>query len=176
MALSSRPDGWRPMFGQVGPAQRHLERQGVREGDLFLFFGWFCPTRPTPGRNQMHWKVRYAPATERMQTLFGYLEIGEIRSVDDWDEIPEWAQTHPHVSHRDQDRFSGKRNTVYIAADRLSVHPDLPGGGRLVPIVRSFVSLVPRATVTLGPAHRVRHPDDTDRASHLSLKSRTLGY
>ena len=29
-------------FGQVGPAQSHLERNGVGDGDVFLFFGSFA--------------------------------------------------------------------------------------------------------------------------------------
>ena len=33
--------GWRPIFGQTGPAQGHLRNNGVGPGDLFLFFGFF---------------------------------------------------------------------------------------------------------------------------------------
>jgi hypothetical protein len=32
---------WCPMFGQSDAAARHLQKQNVCSGDLFLFFGWF---------------------------------------------------------------------------------------------------------------------------------------
>ncbi len=44
-----RSAGWRPAYGQQGPAQGHLARQGVGPGDLFLFFGWFRPVKPCGG-------------------------------------------------------------------------------------------------------------------------------
>src|SRR6056297_354266 len=37
-----RMKGWKPVFGQSGAAQKHLENQGVGAGDLF--FGWFRRT------------------------------------------------------------------------------------------------------------------------------------
>src|ERR1019366_8353116 len=36
-----RSEGWRPLFGQVGASEKHLENQGVGIGDVFLFFGLF---------------------------------------------------------------------------------------------------------------------------------------
>ena len=57
-----RPPDWRPAFGQVGAAQKHLEQQGVSVGDVFLFFGWFRDViRNTDGR----WKYnpRASPST-----------------------------------------------------------------------------------------------------------------
>ena len=36
-----RARGWRPLFGQVGTSQSHLENHGVGPGDIFLFFGLF---------------------------------------------------------------------------------------------------------------------------------------
>lgn len=36
-----RTPGWRPLFGQDGAAQGHLRNSGIKEGDLFLYFGWF---------------------------------------------------------------------------------------------------------------------------------------
>ena len=35
------PKDWKPIFGQFGAAETHLENQGVTIGDVFLFFGWF---------------------------------------------------------------------------------------------------------------------------------------
>ena len=36
-----RPENWKPLFGQAGAAERHLQNQGVKAGDVFVFFGWF---------------------------------------------------------------------------------------------------------------------------------------
>lgn len=43
-ALPTRPNGWRPAFGQSGAAAGHLFNQEVGIGDLFMFFGWFRKT------------------------------------------------------------------------------------------------------------------------------------
>ena len=59
-------------FGQVGTAQRHIENEGVQDGDLFLFFGWF---RAIEHRNGT-WRYReHAPFVHR---LFGWLQVREI--------------------------------------------------------------------------------------------------
>ena len=36
-----REPGWRALLGQAEIAQRHLEKEGVAAGDLFLFFGLY---------------------------------------------------------------------------------------------------------------------------------------
>lgn len=119
----ARQAGWRPMFGQVGAAQGHLRRLGVGPGDLLLFYGWFCPTR-----SHEHGQLRYAPARERIQALWGYLEIDEVLSVADTPEPPVWARSHPHFAQRDEPRFA-KANTVYVATSRLSFDTRLKGAG-----------------------------------------------
>jgi hypothetical protein len=40
-AMRPRAPDWRPVFGQVGPAQGHLRNDGVAVGDVFVFFGLF---------------------------------------------------------------------------------------------------------------------------------------
>lgn len=62
-----RQQGWLPCFGQVGSAQSHLKNQKVREGDLFLFFGWFRKVIQVDGR------YCYDPAADDIQALFGWL-------------------------------------------------------------------------------------------------------
>src|SRR5580658_3921620 len=44
-----RERGWRPLFGQVGAAEKHLENQGVGTGDVFLFFGLFRAVEESDG-------------------------------------------------------------------------------------------------------------------------------
>lgn len=116
---TQRAEGWRPIFGQSHAAQTHLANAGVDVGDLFLFFGLF---RRTVRRGE---KVAWAAGSPRVQALFGYLEVGEKipvgRSITS--ELP-WAADHPHL--RDVDRTN---NTIYIAADRLSVDGAFPGAG-----------------------------------------------
>ena len=36
-----KSENWKPIFGQAGAAERHLQNHGVKEGDVFVFFGWF---------------------------------------------------------------------------------------------------------------------------------------
>ncbi len=49
-SMDKRPTGWRAAFGQSSAAAGHLGKQGVGEGDLFLFFGWFRRTKVTDGK------------------------------------------------------------------------------------------------------------------------------
>src|SRR5258708_29805586 len=40
-ASMPRLANWKPVFGQAGAAERHLQNPDVREGDVFGFYGWF---------------------------------------------------------------------------------------------------------------------------------------
>lgn len=60
---------WRPAFGQNEAAQGHLNNQGVKPGDLFLYFGWFRHTVITNGR------LCYNGSEPDKHLIFGYLEI-----------------------------------------------------------------------------------------------------
>ena len=116
----SRGPGWRPSFGQVGAAQSHLANQGVGVGDLFLFFGWFCPAE----RHEDQW--RFVPGAASFHALFGWLQVGAVIELPDSDttQIPAWLADHPHVAHAA--RFAGLGNTIYVAADHLQL-----GGSRV---------------------------------------------
>ena len=110
-----RLPGWRPLFGQDGTAQAHLENEGVDVGDLFLFFGWFRQTERTEQG------FRFMRGAPDLHVLFGWLQIGAVVSLDDSrSELPSWARYHPHV-HGD----SEGNNTLYVARRRL----DLDGSG-----------------------------------------------
>jgi hypothetical protein len=114
-----RMNGWKPVFGQADAAETHLENQGVKEGDLFLFFGWFRKTISMEGRLIFDRKDR------GRQIIYGYLQIGRKLRVDR-DQIPEWAKYHSHIDVRIR-RMNN--NSIYIAKDRLSWNPDIPGAG-----------------------------------------------
>ncbi|XUW93631.1 hypothetical protein OH764_36400 (plasmid) [Burkholderia sp. M6-3] len=107
---AARLSGWRASLGQVGSAQKHLAKQGVGPGDVFLFFGWFRKTENVAGR----W--RYVPGAPNVHALFGWLQIGEVHRVGA-SECPPWLADHPHVQYADR---IGVDNTIYVADDRLA--------------------------------------------------------
>ncbi|MEZ4865105.1 MAG: hypothetical protein R3C14_27565 [Caldilineaceae bacterium] len=112
-----RPD-WRPLFGQDGAAQSHLVNQGVAEGDLFLFFGWF---RQVEANGDGYRFVRNAPD---QHLLYGWLQVGEVWSGGEWwQTAPSWARYHPHCR-----AGYTVRNTLYCAAPQLT----LPGAHLLL--------------------------------------------
>lgn len=108
-----RMSGWRPLLGQTGSAQGHLQKQGVESGDIFLFFGLF---RDAEIHNR---RWRFVPGSKPRHVIWGWLQIDEILSVDslDNDAYP-WLNYHPHL-HGEPD----KNNTLYLARDSFS----LPG-------------------------------------------------
>lgn len=122
-----RLPGWRPAFGQVAAAQRHLENQQVGVGDLFLFFGWF---------RQAAWKsghLHYTEGAPDVHAFFGWLQVGQVIKVDEVGpkNVPAWLEAHPHVRHAAD--FSGQNNTIYVARGTLdlggSTDSTIDGGG-----------------------------------------------
>ncbi len=110
------PVSWVPIFGQAGEAESHLENQGVEEGDLFMFFGWF---RETEEKEET---LRYKPGGMDIHALYGYLQIGQIIRGSD---VKQYSW-HPHSKH------SNGNNTMYIASERLVINGEdtgLPGYG-----------------------------------------------
>ncbi|MCK7548904.1 hypothetical protein ACFQGA_00550 [Marinobacter koreensis] len=103
----SRDPGWRPLLGQMGAAQGHLRNQGVQAGDLFLFFGVFRQAHI----DQRRW--RFVPGTRPFHAIWGWLEVGEVLTVDQLgaNAVP-WARYHPHFRYS-QD----PSNTLYVASD-----------------------------------------------------------
>jgi hypothetical protein len=107
----SRPPGWRPVLGQVAAAQGHLRNRGVGPGDLFLFWGLF---REVDG--DLSWVGR------PVHVIWGWMQVGVVAPVDAtirraltrsaWC----WATDHPHLAFPPD-----PSNTLYVAADRLSV-------------------------------------------------------
>ena len=57
------------------------------------------------------------PIEKDLQHFFGYLQIGEIKKVDQGFDIPKWMVYHPHTNDK---RRNNKTNTIYIARDNLS--------------------------------------------------------
>jgi hypothetical protein len=119
---SARLPGWRPAFGQASTAQRHLSAHGVDRGDLFLFFGWFRALEQSAG------KWRYVRGAPNLHVIFGWMRIGDVldvrASADLGERLAPFAD-HPHIRRRDR-----RSNTLYLAADRLSLGDvEREGGG-----------------------------------------------
>ena len=104
----SRRQGWRPLFGQEGAAESHLENQGVGTGDVFLFFGLFRPVEKSAGG----W--HYVLGSRLMHCIFGWLQIAERVAVSNWPTDADWALYHPHFR-----REPHPTNVVYVGAERL---------------------------------------------------------
>ena len=117
--IIERPNNWRPLFGQVNAAQCHLKKQEIKEGDLFLFFGWFKKTKYSKG------KIIFDPNEPRggKHIIFGYFQIGDIFTNRD---VPKWMEYHPHAQ---KSLAECKNNTIYVARKRLSWDDNIDGSG-----------------------------------------------
>lgn len=119
-----RHTSWKPLFGQNGTAQAHLENQKVAVGDLFLFFGTFAKTIKRDGVYQFD-------SSREFHAIYGYFQVGRIEPIDSNTKFPEWMNYHPHIDpSRDPSSYRGN-NTVYVAEDRLTWQPEVPGAGLL---------------------------------------------
>ncbi len=125
-----RPKGWRPIFGQIGAAAKHLENQKVKEGDLFLFFGTFRKTKYSGG------KLIFDPDSPPVHLIFGYFQIGKILKVKLETKVSKWVKYHPHCS---LEKRKTKNNTIFIARKNLSWNKNLPGAATFLYFDESLV-------------------------------------
>ena len=117
-----RGNGWKPAFGQTGSLLTELRENGVKEGDLFLFFGWFKQTEYCKGG------IRYVPKSPDLHVIYGYMQIDGI--VESIKQIPKWLRYHPHANFTNyKDAWSNVQNAIYLSTDRLSFAPKLSGSG-----------------------------------------------
>ena len=121
-ASLNRMPGWRPLFGQCGAAETHLQAQGVGPGDLFLFFGWFRQAE------HLGEGYRYVAGAPDMHVLFGWMHVAARLPLSAEATVPPWARYHPHCQHAP---FAAP-NSLYVAAEQLDlpgVSVTLPGAG-----------------------------------------------
>ncbi len=132
-----RPEGFRGAFGQCGAAARHLEREGVGRGDLFLFFGWFREVERTAKGFAFR---RGAPD---LHLLFGWLQVASVQPVEDVEDRR--CARHPHHFGR-----RPEPNHLYLAARKLDVlGPGLGKGGAGL-----FARLAPARVLTAADSKR----------------------
>jgi hypothetical protein len=123
-----RAEGWRPMFGQCGGAQAHLNNQCVGLDDLFLFYGYFKALDDEFVKRE---------GFREGHVIFGWLQAGGRHLVnDEARRALAWGIDHPHLrspfSDRVRDSLRKRKednNTVFVARDSLSFLPSMSGGG-----------------------------------------------
>ena len=107
-------EGGECLFGQCGAAQTHLERQGVREGDIFLFFGLF-----------RDWEQGGEPH----HRIFAYLEVEQVIPLarGSAQELTDLAHAHALAMHHKNDViYRGPGVQALRASDTLRL--TVPGG------------------------------------------------
>lgn len=112
-ALTDRPKGWKPAFGQCGPSASHLYTQGVSEGDLFIFFGWFRRTTLVDGR------LQFCKDDKRgRHIIYGWLRVDEISEVNGHG-LPAHLRFLEEHAHRKfvTDSQKTRPNRIYVGAD-----------------------------------------------------------
>jgi len=117
-----RLSGWRPIFGQAGSSEGHLQNQGVGQGDVFLFFGLFRPIE----KSQKGW--RYVREAMPIHALFGWLQVAKRITVSSWPTTDRWALYHPHFA-----RSPHPSNVIYASSKCLHLpngaSDDIAGAG-----------------------------------------------
>ncbi len=104
------------MFGQAKAACSHLFKQGVSNGDIFLFFGSFKQTHYVNGHLSF---IKSAPA---IHMIFAYFQIG--KSYLNQKNFPSYVMHHPHTN----ERFTKlKYNCIFEASNKLSLDSSLKG-------------------------------------------------
>ena len=121
-----RQANWKPVFGQSGAAERHLQNCNVQEGDVFVFYGWFRQIEQCAGR------YRYVKGAPDLHVIFGWLQIERRIAVDKRSEIPAWALYHPHCNPKRTRTKYSDLDSIYIATGDLKL-PNIainkPGAG-----------------------------------------------
>lgn len=112
-----RQSGWTPIFGQTGASQGHLRKNGIRPGDIFLFFGLFRNVTRSGGR------FVWNKSEPQRHVLWGWLQVSEILQIDTC--VPskyEWARYHPHFHRKPE-----KNNVLYVARKSLKLQGLMKG-------------------------------------------------
>jgi hypothetical protein len=102
---------WFAAFGQSENAQSYLNNCDVKEGDIFLFFGWFRKLNP----NSDKWEFEKGEFKD-YHVVYGYLQVGD--KVEKYEDMEQKCPWHPH---NNKNKYGGKPNCVYIAKQYLEL-------------------------------------------------------
>ena len=114
----THPENWKPAFAQHHAAASYLDNNGVGEGDLFLFFGWFRQSE-----YDSEGKLRFVRSAKDLHIIYGYMQVGSV--VRSLEEIKNNYGYHPHANITDSS------NRLYVARDVLSFADCVKGYGTL---------------------------------------------
>ena len=118
---------WCPAFGQINQAAGYLRNCYVEEGDLFLFFGNF--RHVVKNEAGVYQYVRKGKDNKDVyfgkpiQAIWGYMQVGKV--VYEAEEIRKFYW-HPHSC---VERNRESNNTIYLATEKLTFAPEIPGCG-----------------------------------------------
>ena len=109
-------------LGQMGIPARLLEKYGIKEGELFLFFGNFkFVETDDKDKNSLRTVHPVIDDIEYNQDFYhciwGYMEIGKkiLNPQNRPEDIPEYVREHhPHME------YTSCENYIYLAAEKLS--------------------------------------------------------
>jgi hypothetical protein len=111
------------LFGQDGGPQTILEGAGVREGDLFLFFGWFRESE----RPNEKGEVCFRRGATNWHVIWGWLQVQKPAPINRTGTLTRdiaCLHHHPHIEDRNR-----SNNCVYVATRELSFLKGTGGGG-----------------------------------------------
>ena len=157
--LLPRDPGWRASLGQAGRAQGHLRNQGVRAGDIFLFWGLFRSVD-----DELRWIGR------REHRVWGWMQVGEVASVDSVARGGGAANAVPRAGRELRGLALEVDEALLLAIDTKEGHPmrydrgDAPASAELVRTGRSVAAWLYRVT----PAFEAPH-DIAPRRAYLDL-------
>lgn len=121
------PKDWKPAFGQCSSSLGYLMKSvEVEPGDLFLFFGWFRFVEQYKGIYQYKRKGNDFFDNHDFHLIWGYLQVGEI--IFDYKEK---SKKFPWHSHAQKIRKDDTYDAIFVARDKLTFAPNMPGAGML---------------------------------------------
>ena len=116
---------WIPAFGQISSSASYLKNIGIKEGDMFLFFGNFHKVKLVSGSYTYCRRTGDFFCDKDLQVIWGYLQVGKIIESPKEQEQLWW---HPHSC---KSRTSNSTNIIFAASDKLSFDKSKPGAGLL---------------------------------------------
>lgn len=149
------PKNWRPAFGQIGSSSKYLTQTvGIKEGDVFLFFGWFHQVEQyiLGGFSYASDKKDFYKGND-LHIIWGYLQVGEV--ISDPARIHREFYWHPHADSR---RFDDS-NILVVPRKNLSFNHAKPGCG-LLPFSEKRVLTAPGRSKAYWRRNPVYEPEN----------------